>query len=340
MLEKKFIQQLDSRYRHATFTVPKKDRTFQVVQDYRPVNKYTCKDTTPLPSIQDAVESLEDKVLFSKFDIQEGYNNIQLVPEDHWKAAFKTHIGLFEPMVMMFGLQGAPRTFSRMIAVDVAPMYHKFPPNRFKHYMDDCLVTTAEGELQLHQKMNHRLLDIFEEHSYFLKLSKCKFERTEIDFLGVRLGNRQITINPLKITGIKEWPRTLKTVKEVHSTLGVLGFQRPFIPGFAHIAKPLTGLLKKDSTFNWTPKCTQALDRLIHIITSEPVLVPLDTERQFILEVDASQYTTGAILFQADKKLKDQQGNLILCPCRYHSQTFSATEQCYPIYDREFLTII
>jgi hypothetical protein len=69
MLEKKFIQQSDSRYGHATFTVPKKDGTFWVVQDYRPVNKYTWKDMTPLPSIQDAVESLGDKVLFSKFDI-------------------------------------------------------------------------------------------------------------------------------------------------------------------------------------------------------------------------------------------------------------------------------
>jgi RNase H-like domain found in reverse transcriptase/Integrase zinc binding domain/Reverse transcriptase (RNA-dependent DNA polymerase) len=241
---------------------------------------------------------------------------------------------------MVFGLQGAPGTFSRMIAVDVAPMYREFPPNRFKHYMDDCLIATADRELTLHWKMNHRLLDIFEEHSYFLKPSKCEFEKTEIDFLGVRLGNGQITIDPSKITGIKEWPRTLKSVKEVRSTLGVLGFQRPFIPRFAHIAKPLTGLLKKDSTFNWTPECTQALDRLIHIVTSEPILVPSDTERQFILEVDASQYATGAILFQADKKLKDRQGNPILRPCGYHSQTFSATEQHYPIYNREFLAII
>jgi hypothetical protein len=82
MLKKGFIECLDSQYGHATFTVPKKDGTLQIVQDYRPVNRHTEKDTTPLPNIQDAVESLGDKVLFSKFDIQEGYNNIQLVPED------------------------------------------------------------------------------------------------------------------------------------------------------------------------------------------------------------------------------------------------------------------
>jgi len=111
-----------------------------------------------------------------------------------------------------------------MIAVDVAPMYREFPENWFKHYMDDCLVATGEGELKLHRKMNHRLLQIFEEHSYFLKLSKCVFEQPEVDFLGVHLGHGEISIDPSKIAGIKEWPTMLKSVKEVQSTLGVLGF--------------------------------------------------------------------------------------------------------------------
>jgi RNase H-like domain found in reverse transcriptase len=185
-------------------------------------------------------------------------------------------------------------------------MYREFPPDRFKHYMDDCLVTTAEGELALHRQMNHQLLDIFKEHSYFLKPSKCEFERMKIDFLGICLGHGQIKIDPSKIAGIKEWPRILKSVKEVCSILGVLGFQRPFIPGFADLAKPLTNLLKKDSTFVWTQECTEALDCLIHIVTLELVLVPPDTSRQFILEVDTSQYATGVILFHADKTMTDR----------------------------------
>jgi RNase H-like domain found in reverse transcriptase/Reverse transcriptase (RNA-dependent DNA polymerase) len=340
MMAKKFIFRSNSQYGHATFTVPKKDGTYRIVQDYRLVNKYTRKDTTPLPNIQEAIEGLGDKVLFFKYDIHEGYNNIQIVPEDRWKAAFKTPDGLFEPNVMLFGLQGAPGTFSRMIAVDIAPMYHEFPQNRFKHYMDDCLIATAEGEIQLHRKMNHQLLDLFEQHSYFLKPSKCVFEQPEVDFLGIWLGHGEITIDPSKIAGIGEWPSILKNIKEVRSMLGVLGFQRPFIPGFASIAWPLTNLLKKGVSFLWTDECTQALEWLKSIVTTELVLVPPDQERQFILEVDASQFATGAILYQADKKMTDQKGNPILRPCGYHLQTFSATEQRYPIYDREFLAVI
>ena len=165
-----------------------------------------------------------------------------------------------------------------MIVVNVAPMYREFPANRFKHYMDNCLVATGEGELTLHRQMNHRLLEIFEEHSYFLKPSKCIFEQPEIDFLRVHLGHEEISIEPSKIARIKDWPITLKTIKEVWSTLGVLGFQQPFIPGFTTIAKPLTNLLKKTLPFLWTPKCTTVLITLCNIVTSKPVLVLPDQE--------------------------------------------------------------
>jgi len=69
MLDKGFIQRSDSKYGHSTFTVPKKDGTFRIVQDFRLVNKYMEKDVTPLPSIQEAIEGLGDKTLFSKYDI-------------------------------------------------------------------------------------------------------------------------------------------------------------------------------------------------------------------------------------------------------------------------------
>jgi hypothetical protein len=91
MLERGFISLSDSNYGSPTFTVAKKDGSQRVVQDFWELNKYTIKDVTPLPDIKQAIEGLGDKVLFSKFDVREGYNNIQIVPEDRWKTAFKTH---------------------------------------------------------------------------------------------------------------------------------------------------------------------------------------------------------------------------------------------------------
>jgi hypothetical protein len=112
MLEQGFISLSDSSYGSPTFTVAKKDGSQRVVQDFRELNKYMIKDVTPLPNIKQAIEGLGDKVLFSKFNIREGYNNIQIVPEDCWKMAFKTHRSLFKFNVMPFGLCNTPGTFS------------------------------------------------------------------------------------------------------------------------------------------------------------------------------------------------------------------------------------
>jgi len=102
--------------------------------------------------------------------------------------------------------------------------------------------------------------------------------------------------------GITNWPTTLNTVKEVRSTLGLLGYHHPWIPNFAKIAKPLTDLLQKGRAFTWDKLCEDVVRTLIGLVVSEPVIVPPDTNEQFILYVDASQFATGAILYQADKE--------------------------------------
>jgi hypothetical protein len=75
-----------------------------------------------------------------------------------------------------------------------------------------------------------------EECSYFLKPKKCQFEKEEMEILGWLVGGGRVRIDPAKVKGISEWPRTLKSVEEVRKTLGVLGYQQPFIQGFASIA--------------------------------------------------------------------------------------------------------
>jgi hypothetical protein len=115
-------------------------------------------------------------------------------------------------------------------------------------------------------------------------------------------------------------------VREVHNTLGVLGYQQQFIPGFANVARPLTNLLKKIMKFEWTEECTKAVDQLINAVTNNPVLQRPNLTKLFVLEVDASQYTSGTILHQPDDNQK-------LCPMGYYLQTFNQAEQNYDIHD-------
>ena len=124
----------------------------------------------------------------------------------------------------------------------------------------------------------------------------------------------------------------LKTVSEVQSTLGLLNYHRAFVPSFFHIVKPLTMLLKKDTKFLWTLACSKALDKVINILTSEPVLTHPDPDKPFELEVDASDYATGAILFQCDERGKPKL-------LSFHSKTLSKEEMNYDIYDKELTAL-
>ena len=81
-LARKFIKESDSRYGFPSFTVAKKDGKKRFVVDYRKLNEHTEIDVTPLPRISSIIEEMSDKVLFSKFDIREGYHNIRIAPED------------------------------------------------------------------------------------------------------------------------------------------------------------------------------------------------------------------------------------------------------------------
>jgi hypothetical protein len=156
-----------------------------------------------------------------------------------------------------------------------------------------------------------------------------------MNFLGMRLNCHGITIDPSKIKGLTDWPRELKNVKEIRKVLGVLSYQHPFIPNFTCFARPLTNLLKKETPFEWTPECRASLDTLIDIVTLSPVLVAPDQERQFELEVDASQFAIGAILWQRDPANRKK-----LRACSYYSATLSPAEQNYKVFDRELLEII
>ena len=329
-LAKGFIRPSKSPYPSPTFLIDKKNGDYRVVQDYIKLNSFTKPDKHPLPLIADLINQLHGKTLFTKFDIRMGYNNIRIKEGDQEKAAFTTPLGQYEPMVMNFGLRNAPATFVRAMIRVFRTLQNEYP-GELLVYMDDILIATT-NDVDRHRQIVKKVLKIMRKESFFLRAAKCEFEQTTVEYLGLVLDHDTVKPDPTKTAGLKAWPRTLKTVREVRSTLGLLNYHRAFVPGFSHIVKPLTTLLKKDTPFNWTPACTNALDRVIHILTTEPVLTHPDPEKPFELEVDASDYATGAILFQRDDRGKPK-------PLGFHSKTLSKEEMNYDIYDKELTAL-
>ena len=255
-----------------------------------------------------------------------GYNNVQIWDGDQWKAAFKTNQGLFEPMVMFFGLCNSPATFQAMMDDIFEDMISE---RIIIVYMDDIFIFNPDKATLTEN--TRKVLRWLQDNDLFLKPTKCEFYKMKVKYLGLIIEEGKISMDPGKLKGIQDWPIPTM-VKQTRGFLGFGNFYRRFIQGFSNLAKPLNNLLKKDKKFEWTSDCQMAFNELKKRFTEEPVLMMPDQTKPFQIETDASKYTT-AVLTQLDSN-----GNWH--PISFISKTFSPTEHDYEIYDRELLAII
>ena len=228
-------------------------------------------------------------------------------------------------------MSNAPAVFQRMMDQIFTPLKHMYPRCIFI-YMDNILITTGD-DIQFHEQIVNTVLGLLTQEDFYLKLSRCLFHQTSIDYLGIRIEGGWIKIDPTKINGLAEWCEVLTNIHEVCSTLGTFGYNHPFVPGYASIMQPINALTKKGVVFVWTPDCTNAIRKLKEIVRGNPVLMRPDHTKPFILEVDASQYTLGAVLSQKNEKGRNQ-------PVGYFSKTLIPAECNYNIYDRELLALV
>jgi hypothetical protein len=277
LLEKGFIRPSSSPWGCPAIFVKKKDQTFRMCVDYRPINEVTIKNKYPLPRIDILFDQLTGAWVFLRL----GYHQISIRPEDIPKTAFTTRYGLFEYLVMSFGLTNAPAYFTYLINSVFMLELDKF----VVVFIDDILIYSKNEEE--HAKHLRIVLTRLWEHQLYAKFSKCTFWLEEIQFLGHVLSAKGIAVDPNKVEDILEWkPPT--TVHQVRSFLGLAGYYRRFIPDFSKIVKPITGLLKNDTKFDWSSKCNEAFEQLKVLLTTAPVLAQPDIEKPFDVYCDAS----------------------------------------------------
>ena len=138
-LERGTIQRSKSPYAASFFFIKKKNGKLRPVQDYRPINEWTIKNRYPLPLIPQLIDRIGDAELITTVDIRWGYNTVKIVPQDRHKAAFVTNLGLFEPVVMFFGLTNSPATFQTMMDTIFREQIAR---GTLTVYMDDIAVHT------------------------------------------------------------------------------------------------------------------------------------------------------------------------------------------------------
>jgi hypothetical protein len=220
LLDKGFIRPSTSPWGCPALFVKKKDESLRLCIDYRPLNAVTIKNKYPLPNIDVLFDQLVRAKVFSKIDLRSGYHQIKIRASDIPKTAFSTRYGLYECLVMSFGLTNVPAYFMYLMNSVFMPELDKF----MVVFIDDILVY-SKNEAE-HAKHLRTVLQRLREHRLYAKLSKCDFWLKEIKFLGHTISKGGIAIDPDKVQKVMNWkPPT--TVRQIRSFLGLVGVTEP-----------------------------------------------------------------------------------------------------------------
>ncbi|WVZ62766.1 hypothetical protein U9M48_012471 [Paspalum notatum var. saurae] len=289
-------------------TAPVSKRPYRMAPDELKELKIQLQDSSPwgCPALFVEKKDRGDRAIIDK-------NREEDIP----KTAFSTGYGLYEYLVMSFGLTNAPAFFMYMMNSVFMNELDKF----VVVFIDDILIYSKnEKEHEEHLRV---VLTRLREHKLYAKFSKCAF----VGFLGHILVEKGVAVNPSKVKDVLNRKRP-ETVTKIRSFLGLAGYYRHFIKDFSKIAKPMTSLTKKNAKFVWGPKCEEGFRELKKPLTTAPVLAQPDVTKPFDVYCDASGRGLGCVLMQ--------EGRVIA----YASRQLRKHETNYPTHDPELAAAV
>ena len=228
----------------------KKDGGWRMCVDYRAVNRLTVPDVYPLPAIDQLLYNMSDAKVFTAMDLHSAYNQIVIAEEDQPKTAFIHRTGLYEYKRMPFGLRNGPPTFQRFMNM----MLGSTDEHMWVFvmvYLDDVIVFSATvDEHGIHLM---KVLAIISRHGLKLKLSKCTFAQTRVEYLGHVVDGQGVRVDPGKVAAVRAMPFPTKVV-ELQSFLGMVGYYRRFIKGYSENS-PSSGRASAEGSKVGMDKC-------------------------------------------------------------------------------------
>jgi len=320
------ITDSNSPYASPILLVKKKDGGSRFCVDYRALNKITVKDRYPLPLIEEQIDRLAGMKLYTNLDMFSGYYQIPMSKDAREKTSFITPDGQYEFTRMPFGIANGPSVYQRMINQVLGPLRFTIA----MVFMDDVLIPSRTVEDGLYNL--ETVLETFVNANLTLNLKKCNFLCTEIEYLGFQISEGSIAPSKRKIEAVMNFPRP-RDVHNVRQYLGLTGYFRRYVQGYAQITKPLTSLLHKDTPWEWTEDQDAAFEKLKSILTNKPILKLYDPLSEMEVHCDASQLGLGAILLQKDERAS-------MHPVAYASRQTTAEESRYHSTELETLAVV
>ncbi|GJP56846.1 hypothetical protein CLOM_g15896 [Closterium sp. NIES-68] len=197
-------------------------------------------------------------------------------------------------------------------------------------YLDDILIYSCD----MKQYVEHlrRIFDILLRGHFYVKLSKGEFTLKKVQFLGHMMSAQGVHVDPKKIKVVLTW-KTPENVKELQQFLGFANYYNRFVPQYAKIVAPLTNMLKMNTPYKWEPKHQEAVEKLKQAVTSAPVLILPDPERDYVIEADARDQAVG-FTNKFWRELMSLLGTRLATSSAYHPQTDGQTERLNQIVEQ------
>lgn len=325
LLENNIIRESNSPYSSPIILVKKKNGDYRLCVDFRKLNNVTVKDKYPLPIIEEQVEKLGGKQIFTSLDMSQGFYQIPLQKESIAKTGFITPEGHYEFLRMPFGLANSPSVYQRLMDKILGPL-------RFDNvlpYMDDLLIASNNEDEALNTLRT--VLDIIRDAKLTLNLDKCRFLQKEIQYLGYDISSNGIRPGQKKIDAVTKFKEP-SNVHELRMFLGLTSYFRKFVRSYAIIAHDLYKLLKKNEPWVWSQSHQDAFNTLKKILTTRPVLALYDHTAETEVHTDASSKGLAGILLQ--------RSNNQMRPVAYFSRKTSREESVYHSYELEALAVV
>ena len=295
--------------------------------DSRLLNEVTIKDAYPMPSLDGIIARLPPVHFISKIDLKDAFWQVPLAESSRPKTAFTVpNRPLYQFTRMPFGLCNSPQTLCRLMdkVVPYGMKTHVFV------YLDDLLIlSTTFDEHVVHLT---EVASQLRKAGLTINVGKSHFALKEVKYLGYIVGEGTLKVDPEKVRAITEFP-VPKSTRQLRQILGMLGWYRRFIHDYSTLTAPLTDLLCKNKNFAWNPEADKAFNLLKEKLSSAPLLVHPDYNREFIVQCDASQCGVGALLAQADGLGNER-------PIAFMSQKLNKAQRNYSVTELECLAVV